>query len=237
MNQHPQHPYQQFQPPPQPPRRKHTGLKVTAAVFGVLVVIGGIASAVGEGDGSPKADKKPAASAKQKAKPEKPAADEKKETKKLPALTRKGLQSAQDEAQAAGFYTLTSHDALGRDRMQVFDRSWKVCSQKPAPGTHATDTEIDLGAVKTTEDCPAKDAGPVKTADGTMPNFMGKSVKAARSALDSSVSLDATDSTGQGRIVLMESNWEVCSQTPAAGTKLDGQPVTFKAVKFEENCA
>jgi hypothetical protein len=65
---------------------------------------------------------------------EAPASDSDAETAALPNFVGKGLQSAQDEAQAAGFYTLDSHDALGRGRMQALDRNWKVCSQSPAPG-------------------------------------------------------------------------------------------------------
>jgi len=49
---------------------------------------------------------------------------------------------------------LTSHDALGTDRMQVLDRNWKVCSQTPAAGAHSTDTTIDFGTVKLEESCP-----------------------------------------------------------------------------------
>lgn len=37
-------------------------------------------------------------------------------------------------------------------------------------------------------------------------------------------------------MVLVESNWKVCRQSPAAGTKVDGQPVTLEAVKFQEGC-
>jgi hypothetical protein len=69
-----------------------------------------------------------------------------------------------------------------------------------------------------------------------MPDFAGKSVKAARAALDSGTSITVTDALPDDRWVLMESNWKVCSQEPAAGASLDGQPVTFTAVKFEESC-
>ena len=55
----------------------------------------------------------------------------------LPALVGKGLQAAEDEAQAAGFFALTSHDALGQGRDQVQDREWTVCFQDPAPGPAA----------------------------------------------------------------------------------------------------
>ncbi|MFC8432239.1 hypothetical protein [Streptomyces sp. NPDC057253] len=157
-------------------------------------------------------------------------------TGQLADMRGKGLQSAQDQAQEAGFYYLDSHDALGRGRNQILDRDWKVCSQQPAAGEHPKNTKIDFGAVKLEEDCPSKDAGEQETAGTTMPNFKGKAVKVARQALDPSTSITVKDASGQDRLVLVESNWKVCSQTPSAGTKLDGQPVTLTAVKFEESC-
>ncbi|MFD0063229.1 PASTA domain-containing protein [Streptomyces sp. NPDC056690] len=69
-----------------------------------------------------------------------------------------------------------------------------------------------------------------------MPDFKGKSVKAAREALVSGYSITVNDATGQNRIVFMESNWQVCTQNPTPGTELDGQPVKFKAVKFNDPC-
>lgn len=161
------------------------------------------------------------------------------ETASLPDMAGKGLQSAQDQAQEQGFYSLTSHDALGRGRMQAFDRNWKVCSQTPKAGEHATDTEIDFATVKLEETCPAKDAGADTSADeaaSTMPDFKGKAVKVARDALDGGTSLTVNDASGNDRFVLVESNWQVCTQEPAAGAKLDGQPVTLTAVKFDEAC-
>ncbi|MFE3329976.1 hypothetical protein [Streptomyces sp. NPDC059176] len=164
------------------------------------------------------------------------AATEKTEAATLPNLVGKGLQSAQDEAQAAGFYGLTSHDALGRGRLQALDRNWKVCSQTPAPGTHPTDTRVDFGAVKLDEDCPAKDEGKQPEANGTMPNLIGKSVRVARQALPSNTSISVKDGTGQDRLIIVESNWKVCRIDPAAGAKVDGRPVAIDAVKFDEDC-
>jgi hypothetical protein len=166
---------------------------------------------------------------------DKRAADDEKAT--VPDFVGMGLQSAQDKAQELGFYTLTSHDALGRDRMQAFDRNWKVCSQNVKAGTSAsTDTELDFGTVKLEEGCPAKDEEPPSAKGGRMPDFTGKSVKAARGALDSGTSLSVEDASPDGRWVLVESNWQVCTQEPAAGEALNGQPVRFTAVKFEESC-
>ncbi|MEU7157885.1 PASTA domain-containing protein [Streptomyces chrestomyceticus] len=160
----------------------------------------------------------------------------------LPDLVGKGLQSAQDSAQAAGFRVLRSHDALGRGRMQALDRNWKVCTQTPGPGQVDTGRTVDFGAVKLTESCPETDAGSGAAADvsagagSAMPDFRDKSVKVARRALDAGTGVTVKDASGRGRMVLVESNWKVCRQSPAAGTKVDGQPVTLEAVKFQEEC-
>ncbi|MFI6359193.1 PASTA domain-containing protein [Streptomyces sp. NPDC050743] len=90
--------------------------------------------------------------------------------------------------------------------------------------------------MKLAESCPAHDQAAPSAADGKMPDFRGKSVKAAREALDSSTSITVNDATGASRWVLIESNWQVCTQEPAAGAKLSGQPVTLDAVKFGEHC-
>jgi hypothetical protein len=157
-------------------------------------------------------------------------------TAELPDLVGKGLQSAQDAAQAAGFFQLPSHDSLGRGRNQILDRDWNVCFQTPEPGRHSTKTKIDLGAVKLDEACPAEDAAAPTGSATEMPQLTGKSVKVARESLDPSTSIDVKDASGAGRAILIESNWKVCSQRPTAGTKLTGQPVSLTAVKFDESC-
>ncbi|MFK0046240.1 hypothetical protein ACIQU4_19480 [Streptomyces sp. NPDC090741] len=154
----------------------------------------------------------------------------------LPNLVGKGLQTAQDEAQAAGFLILKSHDALGRDRLQALDRNWKVCSQTPAAGASIdTSTTVDFGAVKLEETCPAAEAPAPKPAGDTMPNFVGQGMKAVRGALPTNASVTVKDAV-QSRMVLQESNWKVCTQEPKAGVALTGQPVAFTVAKTEETC-
>ncbi|MCX4572810.1 hypothetical protein OHB41_06380 [Streptomyces sp. NBC_01571] len=159
------------------------------------------------------------------------------ERKTVPDFVGMGLQSAQDKAQKQGFRSLKSHDSLGRDRHQILDRDWKVCTQNLRAGTTAgTDTTLDFGAVKVAETCPAKDVPAPSTAGGKIPDFTGKSVKAARAALDSGTSFTVKDASGSHRWILVESNWKVCTQSPAAGAALRGQPVELTAVKFDEPC-
>lgn len=236
-----------YQPPPPPKKGLSTGAIVgitLGSVFGGLVILGALVSG-GDSDTSSKPrtptavststeDNKPTEKA--DAKPSTKPAEAKVKAGTLPNMIGKGLQYAQDQAQAAGFYHLTSHDSLGRDRLQALDRNWKVCSQTPKAGSYPTDTKVDFGTVKLDEDCPSKDVAEQPKAGSTMPNFVGKSMKTARGALDSSTSITVTDASGQDRMVLVESNWRVCSQSPRAGAKLDGQPVEFEVVKFEESC-
>lgn len=166
-----------------------------------------------------------------------PGQDQPSEEAELPDLVGKGLQIAQDEAQAAGFQKLTSHDALGRGRDQFIDRNWQVCQQKPAAGALPADTEIDFATVKLDEECPAdgESKQPPKV-ETEMVDFTGKSLKAARAALPSNASIDTKDVSGKDRAILVESNWQVCEQEPPAGEKYEGQPVRLSAVKFSESC-
>ncbi|MFF4368342.1 hypothetical protein [Streptomyces sp. NPDC001594] len=210
-------------------RRQHTIILCTAAA-GVLALTAcgpqngaGDAKASSAGTPAPKGSSSSAPGSAAK-------------TATLPDLVGKGLQTAQDEAQAAGFYALKSHDALGRDRLQALDRNWKVCSQTPAGGgSVSTGTTVDFGAVKLEETCPASDAPAPKPAGDTMPDFVGQGMKAVRAALPGNASITVKDAV-QGRMVLQESNWKVCTQDPKAGAPLNGRPVSFTVAKVEENC-
>ena len=76
----------------------------------------------------------------------------------MPNQVGKDLQASQDRIQAIThnplFYT-ASEDASGQERFQMWDRDWKVCSQKPAAGKRFTeDTDITFYVVKDWENCP-----------------------------------------------------------------------------------
>ncbi|MGG8409436.1 hypothetical protein ACM614_23975 [Streptomyces sp. 12297] len=205
----------------------------------LLAVVAALAVTACDPQGSPASDKpgggkSPAPSAPSAPAPARSGADAK--AAKLPDFVGMGLQAAQDAAQAAGFYRLKSHDALGRDRVQAFDRNWKVCSQTPVGGRSMdTDTAVDFGTVKLEETCPTAEVRPPKPAGNTMPNFVGRGMKAVRSALPSNASITVKDALGS-RMVFQESNWKVCTQDPESGGALKGQPLAFTVVKTDEAC-
>ena len=153
----------------------------------------------------------------------------------------KGLATALDDAQADGFSNLASHDASGRARIQILDRDWKVCFQTPAAGTTvSTGSKVHFGVVKLDETCPATDQGaqsPSPVSEGqAMPDLIGKSLNVAVGSLPSSTSITFKDISGQDRVIIIQSNWKVCSQDPKSGAQFNGQPVTFGVVKFGEAC-
>ncbi|AXK31574.1 hypothetical protein DVA86_01865 [Streptomyces armeniacus] len=172
------------QPAAPEPKKRGKVIGIILGVAGGLIAVGAVAGGSSDqgtdGDGSgdrPAAQEQPAdrteadpeGQAGSKAdrgagaepaeeKPEKPENPGKPESgdasATLPDLTGKGLQAAQDRAQEAGFYGLTSHDATGQERLQMYDRNWTVCSQEPGAGRHSTGTVVDFGAVKEGESCP-----------------------------------------------------------------------------------
>jgi hypothetical protein len=76
----------------------------------------------------------------------------------MPDLVGSNLQRAQDRIQAITgdpVFLTSSHDATGRQRLQVRDADWRVCTQNVPPGSRfGMAAKIDFGAVKLTENCP-----------------------------------------------------------------------------------
>jgi len=72
-----------------------------------------------------------------------------------------------------------------------------------------------------------------------MPALVGLGLQDAQDQLQSlgSFVLNQEDASGQGRHQLIDSNWKVCSQDPAAGSLISVTSiVTLRAVKNEETC-
>ena len=69
-----------------------------------------------------------------------------------------------------------------------------------------------------------------------MPNLVGKSLNVATGSLPSGTSITSKDVSGHGRLIIVKSNWKVCTQNPKPGTQFNGQPVNLGVVKFGESC-
>lgn len=71
----------------------------------------------------------------------------------MPRVVDKGLAAA---ASSLGYdHQVTVNDLSGAKRHVQWPTEWKVCTQSPAKGTKlAESTKVELGVVRTTEDCP-----------------------------------------------------------------------------------
>ncbi|MFF7410522.1 DUF3761 domain-containing protein [Streptomyces lydicus] len=78
--------------------------------------------------------------------------DDKPNTVTVEDFVGRGLQEAQDAAQADGIHNLHSTDAAGQSRPQLWDRNWTVCAQTPAAGeTMSSDDTLTFDTVKSSE--------------------------------------------------------------------------------------
>ncbi|CAL9301173.1 PASTA domain-containing protein [Streptomyces sp. SudanB91_2054] len=119
-------------------------------------------------------------------------------------------------------------------------------SSKPDTATEASnspakqeETPAETAETDTDTSESDTDAGAADTAEtGTLPDLVGQDLQAAQDAAQAAgfYALDDQDASGQGRLQVMDRNWTVCSQEPAAGTHPTDTPVTLYAVKDTESC-
>ena len=72
-----------------------------------------------------------------------------------------------------------------------------------------------------------------------MPNLVGQNLQLAQDKLQvlGSYVMDQQDAAGLGRIQVIDSNWQVCTQSPAPGKKVPVETVVvLGAVKLAEQC-
>jgi hypothetical protein len=122
--------------------------------------------------------------------------------------------------------------------------NWQVCQQRPAPGAPIASVRFVVdracsGESTSGSEVPAPSAGGGAAPAGAMPDLVGMVLQDAQDALQAKGSylLDQQDASGQGRLQLIDSNWRVCSQSPAPGASLSATTiVTLAAVKLAESC-
>ncbi|MEV6105674.1 PASTA domain-containing protein [Streptomyces sp. NPDC051940] len=71
-----------------------------------------------------------------------------------------------------------------------------------------------------------------------LPDLVGKGLQDAQDTSQAAgfYYLDSHDVTGQGRFSILDRNWKVCDQSPAAGEHPTDTKVDFGVVKVEESC-
>ncbi len=131
-----------------------------------------------------------------------------------------------------------------------------ACSApEPAPVvtvTVATTARADQSAVSESTPVPAPAEQPVPEPTEaaqppagapeetfTMPSLVGMNLQLAQDTLQSldSYLMDQTDASGLGRFQVDDSNWQVCTQDPAAGAVVPiSTLVTLGSVKLAESC-
>ena len=83
---------------------------------------------------------------------------------------------------------------------------------------------------------PSAPAAPEKF---TMPKLVGENLQLAQDILQKKGSylLDQEDALGLDRVQVLDSNWQVCKQSPKAGQKVTVDAmVTLSSVKLTEDC-
>ncbi|MEV0171222.1 PASTA domain-containing protein [Streptomyces sp. NPDC050803] len=115
-------------------------------------------------------------------------------------------------------------------------------SNKPDTASQDTSgqTMQDTDTTGAGTDAPADDAGAgeAESETATLPDLVGLDLQAAQDEAQAAgfYALDDQDATGQDRFQVLDRNWTVCSQEPAAGTHPTDTLVTLYAVKDTETC-
>ncbi|MEO6471220.1 MAG: hypothetical protein ABIR57_05095 [Aeromicrobium sp.] len=172
----------------------------------------------------------------------------------MPTVESKRLDVAISDLAAVGIEE-DKVEIVGGGALGVISKSnWIVCTQEPGGG------EIITGKIRLIVDRECPTAVPVATpepatsasalpspsatlemADDSfkMPNLVGKVLQDAQDELQThgSYVMDQQDARGLNRFQMLDSNWKVCSQRPAAGIIiLVTDTVTLRSVKLNENC-
>ncbi|MFI5764545.1 hypothetical protein ACIA8F_26905 [Streptomyces sp. NPDC051563] len=110
-----------------------------------------------------------------------------------------------------------------------------VSSPSAAPSTASSSAAASAPALMS-----SKPAAPATTPPAApVPNGVGQILQTAQDNAQAVgfLLLGSTDALGQSRMQVLDRNWKVCSQAPAAGTRTDtSTKIVFNTVKLEETC-
>jgi hypothetical protein len=159
--------------------------------------------------------------------------------KSVPGLRGENLASV---AAWAGKFAVhySAADDSGRGRSVILMSDWQVCHTTPAEGAILTaQTDLRLGVVKTDETCPVtpRPLERPSAATGTMPDVAGMVLSQVNVYLTAHGASTSVKDLVRGRPVLVESNWQICTQSIPTGRPLPtGSYVKLGVVKYGERC-
>ena len=109
-------------------------------------------------------------------------------------------------------------------------------SKAAAPVTHAAAATSSISAAPTST-TPAPSTA-TSDSNATLPNLVGQGLVDAQNSAQTAGFADVTshDATSSGRVQIIDSNWKVCTQSPAPGTNPVNTPVDLGVVKTDETC-
>lgn len=174
--------------------------------------------------------------------------------KLMPNVAGQRLDVARSNLNKVGLNDRDAIEIVGGGAQGTIDESaWTVCDQDPAEGAaldavrllidRSCGAEDKFDATPSTE-APV-DSSPIATPTPTesllivVPNVVGMDLQEAQDLLQAEglYVLTSHDAKREGRNQIIDNNWKVCDQEPAAGTKVpESQEIDLGAVKDEEQC-
>jgi hypothetical protein len=152
-----------------------------------------------------------------------------------PDVVGKRLSDAQETLETAGFAKVDANDASSEKRIVLNPQNWVVTAQSPAAGVHAPmDSKATVKVIKPSDQA---ERGGDPAARGVLPDVVCMDLRAAEDRLQQAgfANVRSTDGSGQARIQIIDRNWVVTAQSPAAGRRPPaGTRVILTSVKYGE---
>ena len=166
----------------------------------------------------------------------------------VPNVIGERLDLAQSHLKDAGL----KFEAIGGGTFGILDESnWTVCQTEPVAGQKSGDKAVKLivdrvcstsqsgtvSGLNSSYSATSPSAGAASEGSITVPNVVGKDLQTAQDTMQAAGlrNLTSHDSTGQGRAQLVDRNWKVTEQSPAAGTKVNSsQLIDLGAEKLSD---
>jgi beta-lactam-binding protein with PASTA domain len=147
----------------------------------------------------------------------------------VPDVVGERLDVAEDKLADANL----EYEEIGGGTFGVVDASaWIVCDQDPAAGTATSEpvkliVDRECGAIGGSAGSESSSSGSKKpkttgTTKQVVPNVVGLNLQAAQDRMQSAgfFNLHSYDVTGEASFQVVDRNWRVVEQTPAAGTEV-----------------